>query len=324
MGMTFSHLLPGIAGFAAAVVTLWYSAGLGVIRNTIVLLLGFILLGIAIAIFLRSIKDKRKPVPKQDQAPESQMFQTLEQAIEEGRGSLELDVVASPISHDEISSPLAEFALQFDKALPEPKAEHNQSPLPAPGANGINHDGYAHPPANPAREQTAPVSLPRLSELRGMRFSQALRELDKAKRTAPPNAGPSSITGSVNNPLNGSPADTNNDTDTDAPNGAFNDPINETLMSAIAPFELMFASTASAPQSQNRASAMNKNGTQEPTSSQTFFHPKPPLPAKSRSHGEEDGGRSPREPKGPEQETSGFLEQLNTLPSRRGQYKKRS
>jgi hypothetical protein len=323
MGMTFSHLLPGLAGFAAAVVTPWYSAGPGVIRNAIVLILGFILLGVAIAIFLHSIKEKSKPVPKQGPAKESQMFQTLEQAIEEGRGSLELDVAASPISHEEISSPLAELALQFDKVLPEPKTEHDQSPLPASGANGTNHDGYAHPPANPAREATARVSLPRLSELRGMRFSQALRELDHARRSAPPNASPSSITGSLNSPLNGAPANTNDDPDTEAPNGAFNDPINETLMSAIAPFELMFASTASAPQSQNGASAMNKNGTQEPPSSQTFFHPKPAMPAKSRSHGEEDGGRSPLEPKGPEQETGGFLEQLNTLPSRRGQYKKK-
>jgi hypothetical protein len=304
MRMTFSHLLHGFAGFAATVATPWYSAGPGLIRNAIVLLLSFILLGVAVAVFQRSIKEKGKQVPKQGHAAESQLLQTLEQAIEEGRASIDLDVAASPNTHEETPSPLAEIALQFDKALPEPKTEpkteHGQSPRPAPGANG---NGIAHPPANPAREETARVSLPRLSELRGMRFSQALRELDKAKRSAPPNAGPVSLNSSLND--------------------ALNDPVNETLMNAIAPFEPMFAATASAGEAQNGAAAMNKNGAQGHPSQQTFFPMKPSLPAKSRGHREEDSGRSPREPKAPGKETGGFLEQLHILPSRRGQYKKK-
>ena len=159
------------------------------------------------------------------------MFQTLEQAIEEGRASLDLDVAASPNTHEEIPSPLAELALQIDNALPEPKPEPNIDPNIDPktqhgqiaqpalnganGNNGTSDNGIAHPPPNPAREETARVSLPRLSELRGMRFSQALRELDKAKRTAPANASPVSVSRSLNDALAYEHIDT--------PNSAFDD-----------------------------------------------------------------------------------------------------
>jgi hypothetical protein len=341
MEMTFSHLLPGLAGFAAAVVTPWYSADSGVIRNAIVPLFSFILLGVAIAVFLRSIKQKGKQASKQSHAKESQMLQTLEQAIEKGRAGLDLnvnlDVAASPIAHEEISSPLAELALQFEKALPEPmpdpKIDHDRIERSALNdANGANDNGIAHPPPNPARPETAHaeiarVSLPRLSELRGMRFSQALRELDKAKRTAPANAGPVSLRGSLNDAL----AYGHNDPLNDALNDSINDPINETLMSAIAPFEPMFASAPSAPQARNSAAAMHENGVaatkdtgaQRSPSQQTIFPTKPSLPAKSRGHREEDSERSPREPKGPGKETNSFLDQLHILPSRRGQYKKK-
>ncbi len=138
------------------------------------------------------------------------MFQTLEHAIEEGRAGLDLSIAASPNAHEEIPSPPAELAPQFDNALPEPKPEPKIEPKTQHGqitqsslneangnngTNSTNGNGFAHQPPNPARVETARVSLPRLSELRGMRFSQALRELDKAKRSSPPNAGLSSING---------------------------------------------------------------------------------------------------------------------------------
>jgi len=306
MGMTFSHLLPGTTGFAATVVAQWYSVDPGLIPIAIVLLLSLILLGVAVAIFQRSIKQKGK----QDPAAESQMLQTLEQAIEKGRASLDIDVQVPPVMHEEIPSPLTELALQFDNALPEPrpeaKSEHDQIAQSAlngaNGANGTNFNGFAQPPANPARMGTAHVSLPRLSELRGMRFSQALRDLDRTKRSAPPSADPYSLEGSLSGALDYELDD------------AHDDPINEILMSAIAPFEPMFAPTASAPEAQN--------GAQGPPSLQMIF-PAKPAPVKSREHRGEDSARSPREPKAPGKETEGFLDQLHILPSRRGQYKKK-
>jgi|GEM_PF-2843580 len=327
MGITFSHLLPGFTRVAATVVAQWYPAGSGAIRNAIVLLLSFILLGVAVAVFLRFIKQKGKQLPQKGRAKVSQMLQTLEQAIEEGHTSLDLDVAASPNTHEEIPSPLADLALQFDKALPKPKTKQDEIAQSAlNGANGTNHTNgnvFAHPPANSARESTAPVSLPRLSELRGMRFSQALRELDKAKRSAPLSAGPHPINGSINLSLNDALADRHDDTPNEALNDLFNDPINATLMSAIAPFEPMFAPKASAPEPQNGATAMNNNGAQERRSQQAFFPPKPAPPANNRGRRREDSARSPLEPKAPEKETDGFLDQLQVLPSRRGQYKKK-
>lgn len=342
MEMTFSHLLPGFAGFAATVVTPWYSADPGSIRNSIVLILSFVLLVLAIVFFLRSLKEKGKQVSKQSQATESQMFQTLELAIEEGRTSLDLDadhnadpdthldVAASPNTHQEIPSPLAELALQFDKALPEPnidaKTQHVQiAQSDLNGANGTNGKVFAHPPPNPARPETAHVetanvetaraSLPRLSELRGMRFSQALRELDRAKRSAPPNDGPNPLSVSLNSSINDALADRHNDMPDGALDDPINDGINEALMSVIAPFEAMFAPTASAPDAQN--------GAQGRPPQQPFFPMKLSLPANSKGRRREDGARSPDEPKAPEKETNAFLDQLHILPSRRGQYKKK-
>jgi hypothetical protein len=79
----------------------------------------------------------------------------------------------------------------------------------------------------------------------------------------------------------------------------------------------------SAPEAQNGAIAMHENGAQGRSSQQAFFPPKPSLPANTGGRRREDSARSPREPKGPEQETGAFLEQLQILPSRRGQYKKK-
>ena len=102
---------------------------------------------------------------------------------------------------EEIPLSLAEIASQFDQVLPEPKAEHYDAPPAAP--SDPNSNGTSYEPAT-APEKTGHVSLPRLSDLRGMRFSQALKELDLARHPASPSAGI------------------------------------EMLMSAIAPFEPMF------------------------------------------------------------------------------------
>jgi hypothetical protein len=296
-------------------------------------------------VFQRFIREKGKQASKQGHAAESQMLQTLEHAIEEGRAGLDLDVAASPNTHEEIPSPPAKLAFHFHSALPEPNAEPKTDPKTEPktersqtaqsalngangtnGNNGNNGNGFAHQPPNPARAGTAYVSLPRLSELRGMRFSQALRELDKAKRSAPASAALNSLNVSLNSSINVSLNDALAEEHNDTPDDALSDPINETLMSAIAPFEAMFAPAASAPETQNGATAMHENGaasTDNGAQGQSFFPPKPSLPANGRNRREEDGGRSPREPKAPGTETNGFIDQLQILPSRRGQYKKK-
>ncbi len=362
MIQTLAQFVPdsahGFLNLAAAAVFPWYSVESAVIPNAIVLLLAFILLGFAIEVLLRSIKAKGKTGQKQGQATESQMLQTLEHAIEEGRASLDLDVAASPNTHEQIPSPLAELALQIDKTLPElnpeprpephldphlePKPEYSQIVQSAlngtngsNGTNGTHGNGFAHPqPPNPARPETshvdtARVSLPRLSELRGMGFSQALRELDRAKRTAPANPGLNLLNGSLNSSHNGAFADHHNDPLDDP----LNDPISEALLNAIAPFETMFATAGSTLGVQNGATAMHENGaaatkdngTQGSTSHQPFFSAKPAQPDRRRSRREEKDRRSsPREPKAPVQETDGFIEQLQILPSRRGQYKKKA
>jgi hypothetical protein len=260
---------------------------------------------------------------------------------------------------EQIPSQLAQFASLFKTEFPEPKAEHGQIPQMAP--NGANGNGSRQVPAIPAPEDTARISLPRLSELRGMSFSQALRGLDQAKRSAPSSAGPVSLNSSINDTL----ADKHNETLSSALNDPFNDPISETLMRAIAPFELMFNPMESAhaqnggspedarnglhapsetrafipipeaevfPAAENGAAAMHgndaaatkDNGAQRRPSQPKSFPQKPALPARSKALRGEDGERSPREPKGPGQETGGFLDQLHILPSRRGQYKKKS
>ena len=294
MRMTFSHLLHSFAGFAAtptaAIVTPWYFVDPAVIRIAIVFLLSLILLGVAVAIFQHSIKAKRK----QGDASESQLLQTLEQAIEEGRASLDpsldLNVAASPVARQETRSPLAELAQQFDKALPEPlpepntdakidaKTEHNQFTPSALTQSALNETnpangtGFAYtPPPNPAREKTAPVSLPRLSELRGMRFSQALRELDRAKRSAPANAGPSSINSSLNDALADRYNDAHHDALNDPNDDPINDPVNEALLTAIAPFEPMFVARASAPRGAERC---NRDAPKRRGSNKRQQHPR--------------------------------------------------
>lgn len=323
--------------------------------------------------FRRSIKEMGKQLRKQGQATDWEMLQTLEQAIEVGRSSLDLDVAASPNqpaarppegiaatvplfdgsfqaarpmpanqaeptvpatahgiqlvprslpepahrTQEEMPLALAEIASQFDRVLPESKPERDQSPPAAPSAPNSNGPGHQH--AKPAPEKTTRLSLPRLSELRGMRFSQAIRDLDLAKHHASPSAGL------------------------------------ETLMSAVAPFESMFTrmEPASAKDddppeaahsesdlpaslrafisiSESTVSSEAKNEvTAESTGAKVnhlhpgSFSPNPEPNVKSKDRRGEEGQPSRPELKVTSKKLGGPFEQLQILPSRRGQYKKK-
>ncbi len=322
--------------------------------------------------FRRSIREMGKQLRKQGHATDRQMLRTLEQAIEEGRASLDLDAALSPIrpaeklpeeiapgvplfddfsgansplptnqaepagpaaihgiqlvprslpeaanqTREEIPSPLAEIASHFDQVPPNSNAEHNETPLAVP--NGPNGNGTSFEQANPAPETIAHVSLPRLSDLRGMRFSQALKELDLARHPASPSAGI------------------------------------ERLMSAIAPFEPMFtrieptslksedspeaaATEFDLPDSLRAFIAISESGVSPEANGQiavegpgakvnhlnsTPLSPKPEQQATNNGRGEEGEPSRPAQ-KPPREELAGPFEQLQILPSRRGQYKKK-
>lgn len=324
--------------------------------------------------FRRSIREKGKQLCKQGQFTDWQMLQTLEQAIEKGRASLDLDVATSPsqaaarplekisptaslfdgsfppdrsvppkqadvsepasvqgirlVPHsrpapanqlgEEILSPVADIASQFDQVPAEQNAEVNQTPIAA--HSGTNGNATGHEPANPSRQKAAHVSLPRLSDLRSMRFSQALRELDLARHPASPS---SSI---------------------------------ELLMSAIAPFEPMFTHTELPPSKNDDLPEAAPTEPDLPASLRAFiptpesglspeanggvsaectgttvnhlhsdsFPAKPRSNTKSKGRPEEEGELSEFEPNDTRQKLAGPFEQVQILPSRRGQYKKKS
>jgi hypothetical protein len=349
MGTTFSHLLPGIAKFAAAAVTPWYSVDSILIRNAVILLLSFVILGAAIAIIARKVRPStadsafRRPVKSQGQSADWQMLQTLEQAIDEGSANLDFDI-AGPIADpdqpavnlpalipaeapqiDKVvaadsSSPWDETASSLMAAFAEPETGHESRPL----TRSISEDAkdtaqkstqnsarnsepyHAQDPAA-APEENAPLALPRLSELRGMCFSQALRELDRAKRPAQPTPG------STTNPT----------------------PEIDVLLRAIAPFESLIMQMESVtPQTENTGSANEYSAKKYPPQSD-FVSVKPVAPAKPRGQHGEDNGRSlpGRKPPGgvpdylhPDHShiEQSHVDQMHILPSRRGQYKKKT
>ena len=312
--------------------------------------------------FRRSIKEMSRHLTRQGPSTDAQMLQTLQQAIEEGSASLDLDpgaqiqLAANPSAeivmgaaptgkvvqpepalpvafqqpdllpnsvpepvkriHEEIPSPWAQMASQFDAALPLPETERCQNPQTA--RNRGSGSAHGQEPAKSVPRQTTHLTLPRLSELRGMCFSQALRELDQTRRPAQPSAGV------------------------------------ETLMSAIAPFETLFTQMDSAqngvlsgaghvepeplaamhasiplpesgvePEAEN-GTAANENGAKKHPSQPNFLPSKPVGPAKAGGHrGENHGGTRPVQ-NAAVQMSGGILDQLQILPSRRGQYKKKS
>ncbi len=56
MEIAFSRLLPGFAGFAAAVVTPWFSIDSTLIRIAVILLLSLVILGPTVAFVARKVR----------------------------------------------------------------------------------------------------------------------------------------------------------------------------------------------------------------------------------------------------------------------------
>ena len=338
---------------------------------------GFVLNRVRLAMadpeFRRSIREMGKQLRKQGQATDWQMLRTLEQAIEEGRASLDLDVAASPIppawkpqeeiapgvplfdefsnanrpvltnqtepggaaafhgiqlvprslqepanqTREEIPSSLADIASQFDQVLPEPKTEHNETPLAA--ASGPNSDGTSSEAANPAAETIAHVSLPRLSDLRGMRFSQALKELDLAKHPASPSAGIESLMSAIA-PFEQmftrmEPASARNE---DSPVPA---PAEFDLPASLRAF-IPISESGVSPEA-NGGIAAESSGANGDHLNSTSFSPKPDPQAKTKGRRGEENEPSRSGQKVAKEKLPGPFEQLQILPSRRGQYKKK-
>lgn len=325
--------------------------------------------------FRRSIREMGKQLRKQGQATDWQMLRTLEQAIEEGRASLDLDMAAGPIlpaekplekfaasvspsgefsaanttvpanpselavpaemhgiqlvkrslaepmnQQEEIPLPTAEVAPQFRVA--EPMTQQNEAQLAAAG--GTFGGGTSYEPANPmpnavlAPEKTTHVTLPRLSDLRGMRFSQAIRELDHAKRPASPSSGIEMLMNAIA-PFE--PMFTRMEaaaaTDEDSPEattGEFDLP--ESLRALLPISEPGNSPEAMGGMSANSAAA---NGNHLPSNSVSLN----PEQAKSMGPREEAAEQSSAQ-NAAKQKLRGPFEPLQILPSRRGQYKKKS
>jgi hypothetical protein len=107
--------------------------------------------------FRRSIREMGKQLRKQVQAADWQMLQTLEQAIEEGRASLDIDVATSPNqpaarSLEEIArtAPLFDGSFRADRPVPTNQAE----PTTPTAVHGIQLVPRSLPePANQTREE---------------------------------------------------------------------------------------------------------------------------------------------------------------------------
>jgi hypothetical protein len=324
--------------------------------------------------FRRSIREMGKQLRKQGHATNLQMLQTLEQAIEEGRASLDLDVTTSlnrpaeippekiaantplfnkgfqgnqpapanqtaltvpaavhglqlvppsmsvPVeqAREEIPSPLADIASQFDQLPPEPKVEHNQAPLATPSSPNVNRTSFE--PANPAQEKTGRVSLPRLSDLRGMRFSQALRELDHARHPGTPNAGIELLMSAIApfEPMftHSEPASAKHD---DSPGAA---PAEFDLPDSLRAF-IPIPESGVSPEASSGVAAEG-NGANGNHSHSNSSPPKLGSNEKNLGLGGEEGEQLRPEQKVAGQKLRGPFEQVQILPSRRGQYKKKS
>jgi hypothetical protein len=299
------------------------------------------------------------------------MLRTLEQAIEEGRASLDLDAPPSPLrlterpseeiaesskplgefpeasrpapanqaepaaptsvhgiqlvkraqpeptnQREEIPLPLAEIASQLDWVA-EPKAEQKEAPPVV--ASGMNGNGTSYEAANPAPEKAVRVSLPRLSDLRGMRFSQAIRELDHARRPALPSAGIEMLMSAIApfEPMftRMEPAPAKNDELPEAAPGEFDLPDSLRALIPISESGDSREANGEIPAEGNAA-----NGDPVHTNS---FPPKTAEQAQSKGRRGEESERARPEQKVARQKLSGPFEQLQILPSRRGQYKKK-
>jgi hypothetical protein len=211
------------------------------------------------------------------------------------------------------SSPWDETASHFAAML---KPETAQAPASQTSRNSESEIGPAQEAAQSAPEETSRLTLPRLSELRGMNFTQALRDLELAKRAAQPSAGV------------------------------------DVLMSAIAPFETLFtrfdsaqnnvpseapqmdppaALQTSIPFPEPKVAPGAENGAmggekvaKEHSLRPNFLPFEPDVSAKSREYRGEENGRTRPGQNGAGKKPGSFLDQLQILPSRRGQYKKKT
>lgn len=341
---------------------------------------GFVLnrirLATADAGFRRSIKEMNRHLRTHGQSTDWQMLQTLQNAIEEGSASLDLDAAtlnrpaanppatiaidAAPLdlaappeapvaTHQApraLSAPPQEPERSLDSVTePADKARQDQphgeqtstgSRLPwdetASRLAGMLERESAHDPASQTpriresetgpeqdaeqltRAEAAHVTLPRLSELRGMNFTQALRDLDSAKHPTPPSDGVDVLMSAI------APFERLFTSSDSAQNGV-------SSAAAHAEFDLLAAMPASlsAPEPGVAPAAENEAvGAQKLPSQPSLFPFKPSAPEKSEGNREEESGRTRPGQNGAGRKPGGFLDQLQILPSRRGQYKKKT
>lgn len=320
-------------------------------------------LATADAAFRHSIKEMSRNLRTQGQSTDWQMLQTLQHAIEEGRASLDLDAgtpkrpAANPPATIAIDAAPLEFVAppvathQATPAMPAPPREPERTLDSAPqppdqtpqrtlslwdetasrfasmfetetahdrasqmSSNNESETGPAQETQQPAPREASRPALPRLSELRGMNFTQALRDLDSIRHHAPPSDGVDVLMNAI------APFETLFTNFDSAQNG---------IPSAAAHAELdPFAATQNSiplpetgvtPGVENEAVGA-KNPPQQPNS----LPLKPSVPTKSRGNRGEENGRTRSGQNGAGKKPGSFLDQLQILPSRRGQYKKKT
>jgi hypothetical protein len=330
------------------------------------------------AAFRRSIKEMSRHLPTQGQSTDWQMLQTLQNAIEEGSATLDLDaatlnrpaenpharIVTGGAPLDKVVQPDAEVVQSdapvamhlAEPALPAPPREPERAldsipeppdqtpqdqthqltwspwdetasrfaamlepetahdPASPPSRNSESETGPAQEIAKSAPRETSHLTLPRLSQLRGMNFTQALRDLDSARRPAAQISGVEVLMNAI------APFETLFTQGDSAQNGvpsaaahAEFDPL------AAMQNSILFPEPGVAPGAENGAGGAKKHPLQP-----NFQPTKPDLPAKSRGFRGEENGRTRPGQNGAGKKPGSFLDQLQILPSQRGQYKKKT
>ncbi len=260
------------------------------------------------------------PTEKILQAAQESAYQP-EPALLPAQGGRRLLAPPPPVLPNQLNEhtplPPVQVASHFDRAVSEPKAacdENQQAANDRTTSNGTEHE-----PANPAPEKAAHILLPRLSELRGMSFTEALRELDLARRSAPTSAGTEALMRVI------APFEPMFSRDLSGPL--------QNLDSSQAPhpeFELHAAVRTLIPVPESGVTPEGKGGSDakdvgaETSSLHSGTLPANPLASAKglpRRADENEGSRP--EQTGTRQKSRSLLDQLQILPSRRGQYKKK-
>jgi len=216
------------------------------------------------------------------------------------------------------SSPWDETASRL-AAMLEPETAHDSASQTSRNNESGSGTGESETPpgqdaAQSAPAETARLTLPRLSELRGMNFTQALRDLESARHPAPPSTGVDVLMNAI------APFETLFTQFNSAQNGV-------PSAAAHAEFDLLAATPASFSVPEPGVAPGAESGTVDAKTHppQPGFLPfKPSVPANSRGNrGEENGLTRPGQ-SGAGKKPRSFLDQLQILPSRRGQYKKKT